>query len=262
MAITDQDRKLLWGRAHNACALCRRPLTGEAESPHLAGLVFGVEAHIVARREDGPRGRGDRSDVDGYANLVLLCPEDHKRIDDQTDIYTVDKLHDIKSTHEAWAAAKFTGQTDPNDAPFVQVMAKNEDAIPFDMMMTGKQLWDVVASASMYYFQTVEGDVDREAARLADDFLTTARDWGDVAQDVRDRGFSAVREAQESLQELLIELVGKGLFVYGRRVTRTIKGGVKPPSPWPTAWLVIMTADQVADHVAEAIAPTVDDESV
>jgi hypothetical protein len=250
MAIKDQDRKLLWGRAHNACAMCRRPLTGEAESPARAGIVFGVEAHIVARREDGPRGQGDRSGVDGYSNLLLLCADDHKRIDDQQDVYTVEKLHQIKATHEAWAAAKFAEEIKPEDAPFVQVKAKEEDTIPFDVMMTGKQVWEIVASASIYYFQTVDADVDRNVARLADDFLTTARDWGDIAQDVQDQGFAAVRDAQDSIQESLIELVEKGLFVYGRRVMRSIKGGVKPPSPWPTSWLVIMTAEQVGQHMA------------
>jgi hypothetical protein len=257
MTITDRDRKLLWARSHNACAMCRNPLTGEAGSPALPGLVFGVEAHIVARREDGPRGRGDRSNIDGYENLLLLCPQDHKRIDDQPDDFTVEKLTEIKSAHETWAAAKFFaeeqqgGKPDESEnPPFVQVKATDEDSIPFDMMMTGKQVWDVIESASLYYFQTVDGDVDREAAGLADDFLTTMRDWGDIADDVRDRGFAAVREAQESIQELLLELVQHGLFVYGRRVVRTIKGGVMPPSPWPTAFLVIMTVDQGAQHVA------------
>ena len=188
--------------------------------------------------------------MDSYSNLVLLCADDHKRIDDQPDVFTIDKLHQLKTEHETWAAAKFAEETEEEDAPFVQVKAKDEDSIPFDMMMTGKQLWGVVASASLYYFQTVDADVDREVAKLADDFLTTARDWGDIAEEVQNQGFDAVRDAQESIQELLIELVQKGLFVYSRRVVRTIKGGVRPPSPWPTSWLVILTAEQVAEQIA------------
>jgi hypothetical protein len=222
--------------------------------------VFGTEAHIVARREDGPRGGGDRADVDGYSNLILLCADDHKRVDDQPDVFTIEKLLQIKATHEAWAAAKFAEETEPEHAPFVQVKAKDEDAIPFDMMMTGEQLWNVVASASMYYFQTVDADVDGEVARLADNFLTTARDWGDTAEDVQEHGFAAVRDAQDSIQSLLLELVESGLFVYGRRVVRTIKGGIKPPSPWPTSWLVIMTAEQVAENVTAMMRGAEDDE--
>lgn len=254
MAITDQDRKLLWGRAHNSCAICKKRLTGEADSPLLPGIVFGVEAHIVARRIDGPRGQGDRSNVDGYSNLILLCADDHKRIDDQPNVFTTKKLLQIKTTHEEWAAGKFDEEPGVSDAPFVQVKAKDEDSIPFNMMMSGKQVWDVVAGASLFYFQTVDADVDREVARLADDFLTTARDWGDIAEDVQVQGFAAVREAQDSIQEQLIELVQRGLFVYGRRVMRSIKGGVKPPSPWPTSWLVILTTEQVAEQVS-AMAP-------
>ena len=83
MAISGKTRKLLWGRSYDACAICKKSLTRDADSPHLPGIVLGEEAHIVAKRPDGPRGDGDRSDVDGFNNLLLLCADDHKRVDEQ-----------------------------------------------------------------------------------------------------------------------------------------------------------------------------------
>lgn len=35
---------------------------------------------------------------------MLLCANDHKRIDELTDIYTPDKLRLFKSVHETWAS--------------------------------------------------------------------------------------------------------------------------------------------------------------
>lgn len=54
MAVSDPTRKLLWSRAHNACAICKGPLTKDADSAELPGLVLGEEAHIIARSESGP----------------------------------------------------------------------------------------------------------------------------------------------------------------------------------------------------------------
>jgi len=249
VSVSDKDRKLLWSRAHDACAICRAPLTTRADSPNLPGLILGEEAHIVARREDGPRGHdGDRSNIDGFDNLLLLCAADHKRIDEQPDVYSVERLRQVKADHEKWAADRWAN--DHANDPIVTVKAKDEDSIPMDPVLTGQQAWNLVANASLYELRTVEGEVDRESAQIADDFLTMARDWGDIAEDVQDQGFGAVRQAQDSLQEALLELWEHGLFVYGRRVVRTIKGGVMPPSPWPTTHLIVMTASELKDRLA------------
>src|SRR5436190_21434908 len=57
--------------------LFEHPLTREEGN-------FSEKAHIVAFRERGPRGLdGDRpSDINGLANLMLLCRRDHSLVDD------------------------------------------------------------------------------------------------------------------------------------------------------------------------------------
>jgi hypothetical protein len=63
----------------------------------------GEEAHIVAREPGGPRG-GAGPGGDEYSNLVLLCPTHHRIVDDRPDEYTVERLLEFKSEHEARVA--------------------------------------------------------------------------------------------------------------------------------------------------------------
>ena len=107
MAISLRDHKMLWGRAGALCSICRIPLATIDEIGR--GSLIGEEAHIVARSVDGPRGESALTleQRDSYSNLVLLCPTHHAIIDDRPRgpiEYPVDRLRDIKATHEAWAA--------------------------------------------------------------------------------------------------------------------------------------------------------------
>ncbi len=96
---------MLWGRSGNMCAYpdCKIELVmDETETDDES--VIGEEAHIVARKPDGPRGKSDLTPEqrDKYNNLVLLCSVHHKKIDDQPNHYTVDKILDFKKNHEDW----------------------------------------------------------------------------------------------------------------------------------------------------------------
>lgn len=247
MSVSSKTRKLLWSRAHNACAICRKALTVDADSATLAGIVLGEEAHIIAQREDGPRGRdGDRSDIDEYDNLILLCADDHKRVDEQPEVFSVDALRGTKAAHERWAAARFAGE--PDVEPIRMVKAPGEDSIPMRPVINGRQVWELLVGAGSRYMRTVDGNVDPEVARASDALLDSAGDWADISDTVRDRGFAAVREAQHGLQDLLDDVHAHGLVVYGRRVMRSIKGGVLPPAPWPVAYLVVLTDEELREH--------------
>ena len=75
--------------------LYEHALTGEAGN-------FAENAHIVAFREGGPRGRGARPAViDSIDNLMLLCRRDHKLIDDNPERYPREELQAHKREHEA-----------------------------------------------------------------------------------------------------------------------------------------------------------------
>ncbi len=64
---------------------------------------FSENAHIVAFREGGPRGRdGERpADIDSIDNLMLLCARDHKLIDDNPRRFPRAELERHKEEHES-----------------------------------------------------------------------------------------------------------------------------------------------------------------
>ncbi|MGA9367780.1 MAG: HNH endonuclease [Steroidobacteraceae bacterium] len=68
--------------------------------------VVGEVCHIKAARPDGPRYAPDQSTTDrhGYDNLILLCRNHHKVIDDDPEAYTVERLDRMKADHESGAA--------------------------------------------------------------------------------------------------------------------------------------------------------------
>ncbi len=95
-------RLLLFVRAGARCQfdgcnefLLEHPLT-------VAEGNFAQMAHIVAFSHQGPRGEARPRPVriNDVANLMLLCPQCHKLIDDQPDRYTIGTLEKYKRNHE------------------------------------------------------------------------------------------------------------------------------------------------------------------
>jgi hypothetical protein len=101
MSIPDRVRKVLWGKAGNRCSRCRKVLVQPGETSGHA--VVGEECHIIAPRRGGPRGHFETlGDLDGYANLILLCPSDHTLIDQLHEDWPPSRLHALKAEHGAW----------------------------------------------------------------------------------------------------------------------------------------------------------------
>jgi hypothetical protein len=63
---------------------------------------FAQVAHVVAFSEDGPRGKTSSrpADINDISNLMLLCPECHKLIDDNPGRYSRSILEEQKHRHE------------------------------------------------------------------------------------------------------------------------------------------------------------------
>ncbi len=96
---------MLWGRAGNRCAKpdCRIELVMGASETDDESLI-GQECHIIAKKPNGPRGDASFAEekLDKYENLILMCSNHHKLIDDQPATYTVEKLKETKLLHEQW----------------------------------------------------------------------------------------------------------------------------------------------------------------
>jgi hypothetical protein len=103
----DQDRQLFIDSA-GSCLLCQTSLF--PDSPQGRSISIGERAHIVAHSPTGPRGSATPSDsrVDEPANLVLLCPTCHTKVDKAPDEYPPTMLLDLKS-HRAAAVARIGG---------------------------------------------------------------------------------------------------------------------------------------------------------
>ena len=84
------NRLLLFVRAGGRCEFdgCNKDLLKHHVT--LKEGNFAEMAHIVAFKPEGPRGKGGRrpAQINDVRNLMLLCPQCHKLIDDHPDDYT------------------------------------------------------------------------------------------------------------------------------------------------------------------------------
>src|ERR1044072_6690350 len=111
MTVSDNTRKLLWGRSGNRFSICRAFLVMPATVSDRESIV-GEECHIRARSTLGPRGSNGLADhLDEYDNLLLLCPVHHKQSDDQPSTFPITRLREIKAAHEEWVRSTLEGAT-------------------------------------------------------------------------------------------------------------------------------------------------------
>lgn len=110
--IKQKDQKILCTKSGNRCAMpdCRRILVADGTAADPASLVAAM-AHIKGEKPGSARYDANMSDMERntHSNLVFVCPSCHKKIDDQLNTYTVEKLYDIKRCHEDWINT-LTGQ--------------------------------------------------------------------------------------------------------------------------------------------------------
>lgn len=92
--ILGKTRKELWSKAAGRCSICNKWLFEPAHT------CIGEECHIISEAENGPRHQKGIDDYSCYDNLILLCRNHHKEIDDNPSIFTIEKLKHIKKEHE------------------------------------------------------------------------------------------------------------------------------------------------------------------
>jgi hypothetical protein len=155
-----------------------------------------------------------------------------------------------KAAHEKWAHDKLA------DGPHRVVANDDESAILMVPLITGEAVWTIVASAHMFKMRPAAGGDDKAASDAADGFLSLAKDYGEIAGMVQDSGFGAVRDAQRVLDEAISGLWEHKLFVYGRRLNRTIVGGRGPDMPIHVASIAVLHADELRKMQDETLGPS------
>lgn len=102
MTIKAKTRKILWSKSGNRCAFCKRTLVEKPLNLE-SNFIVGEECHIVSSKANGPRGKFEKlNDYDIYDNLILLCANEHKLIDEFPETFTVEIIRNIKTNHENW----------------------------------------------------------------------------------------------------------------------------------------------------------------
>lgn len=134
MGISVKDRKILWGRSGNRCAFygCNIELH-QVEDANTSSII-GEECHIEAQSANGPRYNASLSEkqVNSFNNLILLCANHHKIIDDNPEQYTVKDLKIMKSEHEDRVRKALEDKTDFDDMYYESIVYYIDMMLEFD----------------------------------------------------------------------------------------------------------------------------------
>ncbi len=235
MNITDKNRKILWGRSGNRCAICKHELVIDATSSDDESIV-GDECHIVSSRPNGPRHDPTypQEKLDACENLILLCRIHHKMVDDQSETYTTDILRQMKTNHENWVTEKLNQCYNPE--PFKIKRIKGNVPSFLNRLTTGTEILNIVHGCCASSF-THDELHNQEEVDLVGEFLQVICDWVDIASDLGPG--DSVRIAFD-LSQTLKELEAAGFYVFGAREVQRIEGGVAGPSAWPVAILRVI----------------------
>ena len=170
MSISEKSRKTLWARSGNRCAICRIELVAEKDDNDV-NLNLGEECHIISSKTKGPRHKRNYLDYyDAYSNLILLCRNHHRMIDEQHETYSEKLLHKIKNNREKWVKSTIDKAAKGDSKDYNRVLKK---------LTSGKEIIDIVNGM---YASVFDHDVlmSQEEVDIIGSFLQNLRDWGDL----------------------------------------------------------------------------------
>jgi len=238
MAISDRTRKLLWGRAGDRCAICRKPLSRDPEHAADRVTLLGEECHIEGGSPEGPRGAsGSVRDLDGYENLILLCASDHVVVDGQPAKWTIERLRETKAAHERWVAARLSER---GTRPEVFWQTPGTHRTDLESIRSGSRLMGLYARALSTSVRLPErlAQAPRELVGI---IFRTAEEWSDIWEDVPfDQKLSIEAELDDSLDELAAE----GFTVLGG-ISKMLVVVDGRESPWPEALLLVRSNAEI-----------------
>ena len=232
MSITNKTRKTLWAKSGNRCLLCRIELVQETDGV-TENLIIGEECHIVSKKGKGPRGKIEFSgDYDSYDNLVLLCANDHKRVDELTDIYTVDRLLLFKEVHETWVRT-----TLERDAIAFANDKNNIKSLP--RITSGKQLVDIINGIHVFDFNYDELRAEDEANKVGGLF-DELEDYINIISDI---GSTEVAKLGIRFNDEIEKVQKKGFMLFGMRQKIKLRHNEEELGFFDKAFIVIVRND-------------------
>lgn len=225
MAISDKTRKFLWAKSGNRCAICKRELITNTIS--CEEFNIGEECHIISSKTNGPRHKVNLEEYDNYENLLLLCKNHHKEIDELTETYTEELLRYIKTNHENWVKNTI------KDAILAQ--EKNEEPKFLSRITSGKDLFNIINEA--YGYRTDYDDLkNEEELNLIGGFIQSLVDYGDISSMVEP--YDKIKIGLE-LQKLIDELDAKGYYIFGERSLEPMFLNHPKSEKWSVATIIV-----------------------
>lgn len=228
MAITDKTRKSLWEKSGNRCSICKIELFSSTTDKNEFNI--GEECHIISCKEKGPRNKPNIDDYNLFNNLILLCRNHHKQIDELKDTYTEELLRYIKSNHENWVQSTINNaiNNDKKDKP--KFLAR---------ITSGKELLNIISDAYGYRtdYQEIENEEDAE---FIGGILQELVDYGDISGMVET--FDNVKMSFE-LKKLLNNLNERGYYLFGEQGIERMKFVNGETDRWKIATLVFKKKD-------------------
>jgi hypothetical protein len=231
--ITTKTRKIIWSLSGDRCAICKQELTKKVDEEH---LILGQECHIRSKKVNGPRYDVNfpKEKLNLPGNIILLCRNHHKEIDDFSNKYTVLVLENVKTKHELEIKNSTSQRV---SSPKIIEKSKYLEALH---ITSGMQLV-TMASDTCGYGYAFDETKDDETYELIKDFLSYVEDL-DVILDIGEAG---KLDMAKEIQKIIEALEGKGYFVFGTVANDTITGGVGADAPWRTLYFTLTTNKEI-----------------
>ena len=109
MDVSVSTAKIVFSRSGNRCAFpeCAQEIAFKdfGEYANVGELTHIKGNKPTSARHDINQDKKDRNSPD---NLILLCGTHHKIVDDQRELYSIEKLTKIKLDHESWVRKRCT----------------------------------------------------------------------------------------------------------------------------------------------------------
>lgn len=196
MAIKQSVRDKLMIHSAGKCAKCQRELLVDGQKVCNVGEV----CHIISKQKSGPRYQIGLEDYDCYDNLIVLCANCHKEVDTNVDEYTIEKLKEIKTSHESTNAERIKNK-------------KNKTQI-FSKRKTGQELGCLIWGCHCYSISYED---------LKEDGLSIIEGLDDCIQNILNlQEYMTINDKKDSyddLQNYMHNLRKLGYSVFAEKTT-------------------------------------------